>query len=457
MERQIEYQVSDEQIEEAMKNVENYNDDTMDTIRFLLGDVGGQSVFYDVHSMMLRLRTLFTLVVDLTKSPNDVAQPKFVGKETAKEEDLGNPMQETNLDYLTKWAAALRNLNPCDNDAKTKNAVASPDQPKLIVVYTKADKLSVEEVETKKEEIRKAVWKRLERVGCESLFVKEFFISNMEPSIKDLENLRATIFEAAQDLLKKQEKTPVNWLVLERLLDDEKRKLTMTDSPPYITFDEAKHLGEQCKVVDKTFNDAMKFFHEENIVVHFQDNPAISGLVVLDPAWLVKLFTEVITVSKGSSWSAAELNAWDDLREKGKLVFGKLPTVLNNHLGFRDTLEKMMVRVGLIFLWRENIYLVPSMVKEKKEKKDILELLSNPKCLKPSLFLDFKDMSIPLGFYTRFQVELWKWDDSTHESEKWEFWCNFMRVVKKLNGSTYSVILVRHISRIEFAILGMSF
>ena len=265
-----------------MKNVENYNDDTMDTIRFLVGDVGGQSVFYDVHSMMLRLRTLFILVVDLTKSPNDVAEPKFMGKE--KEEILGNPMQETNLDYLTKWAAALRNLISCDNDAKPKNAV---DQPKLVIVYTKADNLSDEEVETKKEEIRKAVWKRLERVGCESLFVKEFFISNMEPSIKDLEDLRATIFEAAQGLLKKQEKTPVNWLVLERLLDDEKRKLTMTDSPPYITFDEAKHLGEQCKVVDTTFNDAMKFFHEENIVVHFQDNPLISGLVVLDPAWLV--------------------------------------------------------------------------------------------------------------------------------------------------------------------------
>ena len=93
MKRQIEYQVSDEQIEEAKKNVENYHDDTMDTIRFLVGDVGGQSVFYDVHSTMLRLRTLFTLVVDLTKSPNDVAQPKFVGKETAKEEDLGNVQQ----------------------------------------------------------------------------------------------------------------------------------------------------------------------------------------------------------------------------------------------------------------------------------------------------------------------------------------------------------------------------
>ena len=281
MEGQIEYQLSVEQIEEAMKNVENYNDDTMDTIRFLVGDVGGQSVFYDVHSTMLRLRTLFTLVVDLTKSPNDVAQPKFVRKETKKEEDLGNPMQETNLDYLMKWAAALRNLNPCDNDAKTKNAVASPDQPKIIVVYTKADKLSVDEVKTKKEEVSRAVRKQLQRVRkCDELVVREFFINNInKPSTEEskvLEDLRASIFETAQDLLKNQEKTPVNWLVLERLLDKKKREATMRDHP-YITFDEAQKLGEQCKLVDETFNDAMKFFHEENIVVHFQGKPARGG------------------------------------------------------------------------------------------------------------------------------------------------------------------------------------
>ena len=457
---QMEYQVSDKQIEEAMKNVDNFHDDTMDTIRFLVGDVGGQSVFYDVHSTMLRLTTLFTLVVDLTKSPNDVAQPKFVEEETKKVEDLGNAMQETNLDYLTRWAAALRNLNPCDNDAETENAVESLEQPKTIIVYTKSDKLSDEEVETKKEEVRRAVDEQLRRVGCNSLIVREFVIKNMEPrspeESKDLEDLRATIFETAQDILKKQEKTPVNWLVLERLLDEKKREATMRDRP-YIEFDEAKQLGKQCKVVDKTFNDAMKFFHEENIVVHFQGNPPISDLVVLDPAWLVKLFTEVITVSKNRSLPPAQSSAWNDLREKGKLNFDKLPTKLDNHRGIEDSLKEMMVRAGLICFWRENIYLVPSMVKEKMEKKDILKLLSDPKCLKPSLFLDFKDKSIPLGFYTRFQVELWKWDDSSRESEQWQFWCNFMRLVKTLNGSTYSVILVRHLSRIEFAILGRSF
>ena len=41
-------------------------------------------MFYDILSMMLRLRMLFILVVDLSKFLGDMAQPTFVDKETKK-------------------------------------------------------------------------------------------------------------------------------------------------------------------------------------------------------------------------------------------------------------------------------------------------------------------------------------------------------------------------------------
>ena len=68
--------------QEEMENVGNYRDDTMDTIRFMVGDVGGHSVYYDAHSIMLRPRTLFLLVVDLSRPLTDQAHPKFVQKKT---------------------------------------------------------------------------------------------------------------------------------------------------------------------------------------------------------------------------------------------------------------------------------------------------------------------------------------------------------------------------------------
>ena len=457
-EEQYEYPISEELIKKAQKNVENYRDDTFDTIRFMVGDVAGQSVFYDTHSLMLRLRTIFIHVVDLTKDLNAEAKPTFMKKGEKNEKELGNPMRETNLDCMTRWTAALCNLNPYNNESK-ENPVESLNRPKTIIAFTKSDQLSDQaEIKLKRDQAIDALNKRFRRTGHNSPIIGNYVIRNTEPrnaeEAGEIESLREKIFETAQDLLKEQEKTPINWLVLERLLDNKRLEATKRDCP-YITLDEAKELGQQCKVQDTSFNEAMEFFHEENIVVHFQGNPPLSELVVLDPAWLVKLFTEVIGVPRSPSSNLIQLCPWSDL-QKGKLDFDKLPTALDKHRGSRKALEEMMVRARLICNWRGNVYLVPSMVNERFEEKRIEELLS--KCLKPTLFLYFADQSIPLGFYTRFLIEIIKWANNGHlqseSEEKMELFCNFLRVVKNENSLTYSVVVVRHISRIQFAILG---
>ena len=449
-EEQYKYPISKDLIEEAKKNVENYRDDTFDTIRFMVGDVAGQSVFYDVHSLMLRLRTIFIHVVDLTKDLKDEAQPTFM--ENGEKKKVGNPMRETNLDYLTKWAAALYNLIP-SNKENEKNL------PKIIIAFTKSDLLSNEaEVESKRGQAMDALHKRFRPAGHDSLIIGNYVIRNTEPRNDDeagkIKSLREKIFETAQYLLKEQEKTPVTWLVLERLLDKKRLEETKQDCP-YITLDEAKELGQKCEVQATSFDEAMEFFHEENIVVHFQGNPPLSELVVLDPGWLVKLFTEVIGVSQSRECRLVQFGAWSDL-QKGVLNFDNLPTELDKHCGSREALKEMMVGARLICHWRGNVYLVPSMVKERFEDEKIDKLLS--KCLKPTLFLDFADKSITLGFYKRFFVELMKWADPQLEceSEQLKLFCNCIRLREKENSLDYTIIVVRHISRIEFAILGES-
>ena len=51
-----------------------------------------------------------------------------------------------------------------------------------------------------------------------------------------------------------------------------------------------------------------------------------------------------------------------------------------------------------------------------------------------------------------------KWADPhlERESEKWQLFCNYIRLREKENSPDYTIIVVRHISRIEFAILGES-
>ena len=63
-------------------------------------------------------RTQKKLVVEL------VVVLEIVREEGEKnEKDLGNPMQETNLDYLTRWMVALRNLN---SESRIKTSSPKP-------------------------------------------------------------------------------------------------------------------------------------------------------------------------------------------------------------------------------------------------------------------------------------------------------------------------------------------
>ena len=461
---QDEYSMSDDLKRKIKESVENYSEDAMDTIRFLFGDTGGQSVFYDVHSLMLRLRSLYIFVVDLELSLDAKAQSRFVCEKTKKVREIENHLGETNLDYVKKWAGALRNLSQ-RNGKKKKNSARSSNMPKIILVCTKPDNLgSIEEVEEVKQKAETALMSSFRDIGCESLIVGTYVIKNTLPrneaETRELVLLREKIFETAQEILKTQDKTPVSWLELERAFSD---RLTKSKDNPCITRGEAEKLAEEFEVKE-TFCQAMDFFHEENIVVNFGGHQTSSDLVVLDPAWLVKVLTQVITVPPHPNSGGVVKAAWNDLETKGVLRSESLPVVLERHAQ-KKALMNLMVRAGLICHWEEDIYFVPNMVTKGMRKEQIENVLMH--CLQPSLYIDFRSDCIPLGFYTRFQLEFLKWakidnevinqsdsEDDEDDSAPPQFTCNFSRFTKKENGAGYDVILVRHITRIQIAILG---
>ena len=465
---QDEYSMRDDLKRKIKESIGNYSDDAMDTIRFLFGDTGGQSVFYDVHSIMLRLRSLYIFVFDLGRPLHAKALSKFVCEKTKKVREVENRLGETNLDYMKKWAGTLRNLNSQCDQKTDKNSAPNSNMPKIIVAFTKPDTLgSVEEVEEVKQKAETALMTSFRDIGCESLIVGTYVIKNTLPrtdaETRELVLLREKIFETAQEILKAQDKTPVSWLELERAFSD---RLMKSKGNPCITHDEAEKLAEEFEVKE-TFCQAMEFFHEENIVVHFGGHQASSNLVVLDPAWLVRVLTQVITVPPNPNSGGTVKAAWNDLETKGVLRSKSLPVVLDGH-GQKEAVMKMMLRAGLICHWKEDIYFVPNMVTKVVEKQEIQTFLSN--CLQPSLYIDFLGDCIPLGFYTRFQLEFMKWakidneddqsdfvgDDEYEEDDcaPPEFTCNFSRFPKEENGVVYDVILVRHITRIQVAILG---
>ena len=60
-----------------MLEVGTYDDDQLNKVWLVLNDVAGHSIFYDIHSIFLRLQSLFVLVVALDKELADEAKPLF--------------------------------------------------------------------------------------------------------------------------------------------------------------------------------------------------------------------------------------------------------------------------------------------------------------------------------------------------------------------------------------------
>ena len=439
-------------IAEELEKVDHYSDE-METIRFLLEDVAGQSVFYDIHSIMLRLLSLFILVVDLERPLDATAEPLFLDKTTRKQIPIENYLVETNLDYAKRWMAALDDVSRCHTKTEKVDPESEYTLPATILVLTKSDKLqgSSGEKEKKIQEVKKTLINNFKTAGYHSHIVATYVIDNTKSGIDEdnqIRELRAKIFETAQKILKAQEETPINWLRLERALST----VIESGKRPYITHKKARELGEDCEVVDK-FSDAMKCFNEESIVVHFESDQADSNLVVLDPSWLVKLFTKVITVPPSRDCSGNRTAIWNDLEDNGKLDLKLLPAPLEEHRDQKEALIKMMERANLICHWEDDLYLVPSMVRSKIESNDIQSRFY--RFLQSSLYIAFESGYIPLGLFPRIQVKCLEWSrDANGVTEMPKFDCKFSHFAMKSKNIRYAFILVRRISRIQVAIKG---
>ena len=64
---------------------------------------------------------------------------------------------------------------------------------------------------------------------------------------------------------------------------------------------------------DREFTTLLNFLHDQRILIHFDSSPLLNNMVILDPQWLVDLFTSVITVKPGP-YEGKETELWSKLQ-----------------------------------------------------------------------------------------------------------------------------------------------
>ena len=407
-----------------IKSQRSTEHDQQEVLRLFVSDFAGQSIYYDIHGCFVKPHCPYVLVHDLSLEFDKPAVPMFKASYEEEEIEMNNPHLTTNLDNFTSWLKFLQGLGECQDKQfpdRSRHCTTAKGEnfelPPVLIALTNSDKVKGNDVQN-----------RINKILCKGKYknvVPEFF--QIDNTLKgdegdDVRKLRGKLFDLSNSVLNQEILMPVKWLNFEVPLI---RKLS--PDCKYIPVNEAKQEAEACGV---EFDQAIKFLHLQGVVVHHSG----SSKVVLDPHWLMNLFTKVISVP--GKLDALSGHALDVFKQKGILFREYLQELKDAEL-----LEELMQKFNLICPCQHEgkaSFYVPSVAPAMKPGKELEA--SNV----PSLFVTFPRKLVPMGLFTKLQVRLIsEWEKRFHHQQvKPSFYCNYSFLPLIIDGDVYDVYLI---------------
>ena len=419
------YTISDQQ---PAGNIQTVPDDVASLVEVLLGkdddsereediysvlwDFGGQEVYYTTHPLFFTSRAIYLLV-------NDLSQPLHHKAESVMKQGMFTKSQdsfrlETNADYLDFWMSSIASLTIQDksNSKKTKSDML-PELPPVFLVCTHADEARDR---GDPRELGRTVFGHLQTKPYKNHLHDVFVVDNTKSGQKsecpEVLRLRKEIRAVAEELPHMKEAVPIKWLKFEKEMQAKK-----DEGNKWISLKETKEFAwEVCNVSDEEeFRTLLNFLHDQRVLIHFDDTPELSKMVVLDTQWLINVFKEVITIRPFDSKEKKFKELWFRLEKEGVLEEPLLEHVWGPLYRKEDTCQSLiaiMEKFSLLCSWpssdgsRGKQYLVPSMLMSHPPE-EIMELIASAEI--PSLFLKFETGQVPPGLFPRLVLQVLQW------------------------------------------------
>ena len=418
----------------------------------VLWDFGGQTVYYTTHPLFLTSRAIYLLVNDLSRPLHDKA--KSVMKQGMFTKLQDSFRLKTNADYLDFWMSSVASLAIQDesHSKKTKSDLL-PELPPVFLVCTHADK-PCDGGDPR--ELGRMVFGHLQtkpyKTHLHDVFIVDNTKSGHELECPDVLRLRHEIRAVAKELPHMKEAVPIKWLKFEKEMQAKK-----DEGNKWISLEETKEVArEVCNVFDEEeFITLLNFLHDQRVLIHFDETPELSKMVVLDTQWLINVFKEVITIRPFDSKEKKFKELWFRLEKEGVLEEPLLEHVWGPLYREEDTCQSLiaiMEKFSLLCSWpssdgsRGKQYLVPSMLMSHPPD-EIMELIESAEI--PSLFLKFETGQVPPGLFPRLVLQFLQWCKQECSSpEHPQLYHNFVRIYHSEEVNC-SVILLCHMSSIE--------
>ncbi|XP_071139815.1 uncharacterized protein [Mytilus edulis] len=263
-----------------------------------LWDFAGQREFYATHQAFLTKNAVYLVVANMEE---DICK-KDVKQCFAAFPDIG--------EYVDFWFDSIH----CHAGETTNLRKDFSLDPPIIVVFTCKDKYKEELLGKKREEeLKNKLNDVLERQGKYHHLRNIHFVSNMDKSDKQFEQLRQDISGAVKLMNNWGEPMPVVWILLEHLIEiNKKNGMNFTNLSDIVKM--AKHPEINIVDINIVFT-FLRFQHKEGNIIFFDD---IHDLIILNPKWLVDAFRCLVSDKIDADATLQHLHDWSLLKRSGK-------------------------------------------------------------------------------------------------------------------------------------------
>ena len=444
-----------ERIKNLPKEVEKERVEDDAEMYLIVWDFAGQPVYYATHPLFLTQRAVYLLVFDLSRDLHARADPTV--KQGMYSMILDNHDCKSNLDYLDFWMTWVASIANQDENQQIRLGQSPMNIPPVFLVCTHADEPSGG---ADPFVLAREVFGSLETKPYKNQLYKDVFVvdntkSGSKSECSEVKRLWEKVVAVAKELPQMKEDYPVKWLRFENALQTK-----VKDGKKWISLEDAKQIASKmCHIEDdREFTTLLNFLHDQRILIHFDNSPLLNNVVILDPQWLVDLFTSVITVKPGP-YEGKERELWSRLQRDGIVEYKLLELVWDPSSIPKEifpTLLEIMEKFSLLCPWPSSDascakqYLVPSMLMSHPPR-DIVKLVAPARI--PSYYIRFESGQVPPGFFPRLLLQFFQWgqDRKFWSAENPHLYANFARFYTS-GDDDCSVILLCHPSCIEVVV-----
>lgn len=283
--------------------LENVGTTTLATV----WDFGGQNIYYTTHHFFLNSRSIYLLLMDVSK-PLDSVENDY----TKMSGIFGKKF--TGKDVFKFWLRSIHMYSTLNADESRSEGQA----PIVVLIGTKKDQLldmTDEEKEIYKEKFFDEALESFRGTPILShIHRKKFLVNNLERDNPVYDEIKLTVQELASQQYYWNKRVPARWIELEKCME-----LKRKEGKEVMELRELQNENDKNVFAIKSVDELKSFLKTQHLLgnILYFDTDRLREHVILKPWWIIEAFKCFISHVKDKR--PTQLEAWSDFEKMGIL------------------------------------------------------------------------------------------------------------------------------------------